>query len=95
MVFGRCTTKPALYDGLGSGDLTWFCDVWSRPAPRSFVELRALCPAIVKAVLVEDALQLPSFTLGEIVPSAIQYLEQPDGMTVHGLIEVTFPYDPL
>ena len=82
------------YEGFDSGELTVQLHVWSRPSPRSFAEVKPIAAAAKAAISNLAALALTGFRLVDALPLDTQYLEDPDGLTVHAVVRVTISYDP-
>lgn len=90
---GHIVDEP--YEGIDGGNYEWQGHVWSRPTPRSTAEAARLASA-VKAAVVNGApdLDLPGFRVCQALPLDTQYLEDPDGMTLHAVVRVEISYDP-
>lgn len=84
------------YEGLDAGEFLWQGHVWSRPSPRAFAECRRIAAAVKAAAsnLGADGLALAGFRLIDALPLRTQYLADPDGLTVHGVVRIQFSYDP-
>jgi hypothetical protein len=84
------------YPSSKGGDYEATLHVWSRPDPRSTAEAAAIAAALVAALDDIDPSQLPmaSFQLVQSRWLDTQLLEDPDGMTVHGVVRLELSYDP-
>lgn len=84
------------YEGVDSGNAEWAIHVWSRPDPRSTDEAGAILGAVraFLAGLAPDTVTLADFTLVQLRWIDTQLLEDPDGMTIHGVLRFEISYDP-
>lgn len=92
----RTERDPSPAEGLDGDDVTLTLSVWSRPEPPSIGKREAarILDAALEGLTRED-IALANQRLVEAVVDFAQVIDDPDGLTKHGVGAVTFLTEPI